>query len=80
MKRVRNLLAALILSLVLTSPAFAGDIMMGITSEQGNPPSNSTQQSSSNAATEADPSTASTAIDPVTEALLALINGIASIF
>lgn len=82
MKKMRKLLAASILSLMLVTPALAGDIMTGVISNPNNPPPNSTNQS----ATVNDPSvntansTEASAVDAVTEYVLTLINGALSVF
>lgn len=82
MKNARKLLAALILSLMLVSHAFAGDIMTGIISNPNNPPQDPTtqNQTTNDSSVNSSESTEASAVDTVTEVLWTIIDGALSVF
>lgn len=74
MKKMQNPLAVLVISLILTVPAFAGNMMMGV----NDPPPPPAPSESSTLATQ-DQSDTSSPVDPVAELARALINSILSV-
>lgn len=85
MKNLKRICAATLLSIVLTLPGFAGDMLTGAV---GNPPPPANQPAatstanttSANTESSGDTSNATASLDPITEAVLGLLQGILALF
>ena len=80
MKRLKLPLATTALALLLSTPAFAGDIWCGVTSEPPSQPTASATGDTSAGALDATANSETITVDPVTESALQLMLSVLSLF
>ena len=81
MRNLKKLCATCVLTLVLTLPAFAGDMLAGATAPPPPPPPDSSSATGDmGTGITGDMSAGVTATDPATEVMLSLLQGLLSLF
>jgi hypothetical protein len=79
MRYLKKLFAACVLTLALALPAFAGDMLAGVTSQPPSPPQ-ATAQGDMSAGVAGDMGAGGKATDPATEVWLSLLQSLLSLF